>query len=228
MKDKGEKRMERAVIFDLDGTLLNTLDDLWKAMNIALVSYHYPQHDKEACKRFVGHGIYKLVESSLPVEARDRDNVLKVKEVFDAYYQTHNQQQTKPYPFIEELLKELKAKGIKCGVVTNKAENYAKQLIQAYFPNQVEVVIGQREGMRKKPYPDSLLEAIAALQVKKEQCIYVGDSEVDMEVAMNAGVTPIGVLWGFRTKEVLQEAGAHYMARTVEELKNIIYKEIKL
>ena len=130
--------MIKLVIFDLDGTLLNSITDLGNACNVALKQFGYPLHDEQAYKKFVGNGIYKLVERSLPKEARNQENVLKVKAIFDAYYKAHSLDETRPYPGIELLLMKLKEKGIHCGVVTNKAHEYAVELTQRFFADTIE------------------------------------------------------------------------------------------
>lgn len=220
--------MDKLVIFDLDGTLLNTIEDLSKASNEALKAFGYPQHSVAACKRFVGSGIYKLVARSLPEEKRDPEHILAVKAVFDQYYSTHSQEKTKPYPGILSLLETLQQRGIKCGVVTNKTDDYAKVLIAHYFGERVNRVIGQREGIPTKPDPYSVQEMMAAFKVKREACLYVGDSEVDIETARAAGIYSIGVLWGFRSEEVLLGAGADRIVADTEELLACIQEKLSL
>ncbi|WP_054738530.1 HAD family hydrolase [Cellulosilyticum ruminicola] len=214
--------MYQLAIFDLDGTLLDTIQDLCNACNHALAYFGYKTHDIEACKYFVGSGIYKLIERALPEEVRDEANVLKVKAVFDAYYAAHSEEYTKPYDGILEMLESLNAKGVKCAVLTNKAQVYAQELVDRQFKGLVEEVIGQREGIPSKPNPVGIYELLNTLNVAKENCIYIGDSDIDMYTAANAQVTSVGVLWGFRTKEELISADAKYLAKSPVELEVLI------
>ena len=217
--------MYQLAIFDLDGTLLDTIQDLCNACNHALAHFGYETHDIEACKYFVCSGIYKLIERALPEEAKDEANVLKVKAVFDAYYAAHSEDYTKPYEGILEMLESLNTKGVKCAVLTNKAQVYAKELVARQFKGLVEVVIGQREGIPTKPNPVGIHELLNTLDIAKENCIYIGDSDIDMYTAGNAQVTSVGVLWGFRTKEELVSAGAKHLANTPLELEKIILNQ---
>lgn len=210
------------MIFDLDGTLLNSITDLGNACNVALKQFGYPLHDEQAYKKFVGNGIYKLVERSLPKEARNQENVLKVKAIFDAYYKAHSLDETRPYPGIELLLMKLKEKGIHCGVVTNKAHEYAVELTQKFFAATIEKTLGQREGIPTKPHPQGVQEMMAYFQVEPSECLYIGDSNVDIQTAKAAGVTSIGVLWGFREAKELENEGANYLAENVKDLEKII------
>ncbi|MEE1072913.1 MAG: HAD family hydrolase [Cellulosilyticum sp.] len=214
--------MIKLVIFDLDGTLLNSITDLGNACNVALKQFGYPLHDEQAYKKFVGNGIYKLVERSLPKEARNQENVLKVKAIFDAYYKAHSLDETRPYPGIELLLMKLKEKGIHCGVVTNKAHEYAVELTQKFFAATIEKTLGQREGIPTKPHPQGVQEMMAYFQVEPSECLYIGDSNVDIQTAKAAGVTSIGVLWGFREAKELENEGANYLAENVKDLEKII------
>ena len=214
--------MIQLVIFDLDGTLLDTIADLSQACNVALAHFGYPLHEIAAYKKFVGNGIYKLVERSLPYDARDEANVRCVKAVFDAYYKEHSLDQTKPYPGIITLLETLHEKGIKCGVVTNKAHDYAVELMKQFFGNQIDYTLGQREGIPTKPHPQSVLEMMAHFEVTPKECLYVGDSNVDIQTAKAAGLTSIGVLWGFREEQELRTEGADYLVKDAKELETCI------
>lgn len=216
--------MVKLVIFDLDGTLLNTIADLGNACNMALAQFGYPLHDEAAYKMYVGNGIYKLVERSLPQNAKDETTVLKVKAVFDAYYNAHSLDETKPYSGIEHLLETLREKGIACGVVTNKAQDYAVYLMRQFFGEKITWTLGQREGVPTKPNPQGVYEMMAHFGVKKEECLYVGDSNVDIQTAKAAGITSIGALWGFRGEAELRAEGADYLAKDVEELEAFILK----
>ena len=217
--------MKRLVIFDLDGTLLNSIGDLMTACNVALHSFHYPIHDEEAYKTYVGNGIYKLVERSMPKAYRQEEQILAVKAVFDTYYAAHCEDKTKPYEGILDLLTVLQEKGIICGVVTNKAQVYAEALVKQFFGTRIHLVLGQREGIPTKPNPYAVLEMIDYFKVATADCLYVGDSNVDIETAKAAGVESVGVLWGFRSKAELSAAGATYLAAHVSDLKEIILED---
>lgn len=217
--------MIRLVIFDLDGTLLDTIADLSQACNVALAHFGYPLHDIKAYKKFVGNGIYKLVERSLPQDARDEANVKRVKAVFDDYYKVHSLDQTKPYPGILNLLETLHQKGIQCGVVTNKAHDYAVELMKQFFRSQIDYTLGQREGIPTKPHPYSVLEMMTHFNVTPEECLYVGDSNVDIQTAKAAKLASIGVLWGFRDEKELQEEGATYLVKDAKALEACIMNQ---
>lgn len=217
--------MKRLVIFDLDGTLLNSIGDLMTACNVALESFHYPTHDEAAYKTYVGNGIYKLVERSMPKAYRQEEQILAVKAVFDTYYAVHCEDQTRPYEGILDLLTALQEKGIVCGVVTNKAQVYAKALVKQFFGTKIDAVLGQREGIPTKPNPHAVLEMMDYFKVAPQDCLYVGDSNVDIETAKAASVESVGVLWGFRSKEELRTAGATYLAAEVSDLKKIILED---
>lgn len=216
--------MYKLAIFDLDGTLLNSISDLSTACNVALETFGYPLHDEEIYKTYVGNGIYKLIERSLPLEAQDKENVLRVKKVFDAYYEAHSLEQTRPYPGIIELLKSLKKQDISCGVVTNKAHPYAVKLMALFFGDLIDYTLGQREGVPTKPHPQGVLEMMAYFKVSTDQCIYVGDSNVDIQTAQAAYLASIGVLWGFRGREELENARATYLVEDTKQLEAIIMK----
>lgn len=211
--------MYRLAIFDLDGTLINSIGDLMNACNVALAHFNYPLHEEQSYKQFVGNGIYKLVERALPVQEREEKRVKEVKTVFDAYYKEHSLDETRPYEGIIELLTALKAEGVICCVLTNKAQAYAKELVKHFFGDLIDEVIGQREGIPAKPNPIGIEQLLASYKVAPSECIYIGDSNVDMLTAENAGVDAIGVLWGFREEKELREAGATYLAQDTQMLK---------
>ncbi len=214
--------MFKVAIFDLDGTLLNTLDDLANACNYALNKFSFPIHEVEKYKTFIGNGIYKLVERALPDSKRDKETVEKVLEVFSEYYNEHMMDMTKPYNGIINLLDELRMKGIKLGVVSNKKHEFTIEIVNKYFADRFNMVFGHRENYKEKPDPSSVLEIIEVFGVSKSDCIYIGDSNVDIMTAKNSGVQCIGVSWGFRNKEELAKEGADYLADNTIELRNII------
>lgn len=207
------------VIFDLDGTLLDSIGDLMTACNVALAHFNYPTHEEEAYKQFVGNGIYKLVERALPREARTTERINEVKAVFETYYKVHSLDQTRPYEGIINLLETLKAAGIRCCILTNKAEGYAKELVAHFFPGLIDEVVGQREGIPTKPDPIGITQLLQTYHIEPSKCLYVGDSNVDVQTGQNAGVAVCGVLWGFRSEKELREAGATYLAKDVSMLR---------
>ncbi|MFU7516810.1 HAD family hydrolase [Clostridium sp. HCS.1] len=214
--------MFKVAIFDLDGTLLNTLDDLANACNYALNKFSFPTHEVRKYKTFIGNGIYKLVERALPDDKKDKETVENVLEVFSDYYNEHMMDMTKPYDGIINLLDQLRMKGIKLGVVSNKKHEFTIEIVNKYFGDRFNIVFGHRENYKEKPDPSSVLEIIEKLDVLKSECIYIGDSNVDVITARNSGIECIGVSWGFRGKEELAKAGADYLADNIIELRDII------
>lgn len=211
--------MKKLVIFDLDGTLLNTIADLAAATNQALKHYGYPTHDEEAYRFFVGNGINKLFERALPESERTEENVLKIRSRFVPYYDEHNADLSRPYPGITELLLSLQSKGIKIAVASNKYQAATRKLIVHYFPEITFVeVLGQREGIPAKPNPSIVNDIIAKAEVVQEEVLYVGDSNVDMQTAHNAGVTAVGVAWGFRPRTELEALHPAHIIEKAEEL----------
>ena len=208
---------KQLVIFDLDGTLLDTLDDLADAVNWALKQEQLPRRTREEVRAFVGNGIRNLIERAVPAgtEAAQTDRVFAG---FKARYAGHCADKTRPYPGILELLARLRAEGIRTAVVSNKADFAVQTLCRDYFPGLVDCAVGERAGIPKKPAPDSVHEVLRALKISREQAVYVGDSEVDVVTARNAGMDGILVLWGFRDRQTLERAGAKTFAATAEEL----------
>ena len=215
--------MYRCVIFDLDGTLLNTLDDLADAGNCALEQLGLPIHDVEEYRYYVGNGIPKLIQRILPVGS-SQELCDKAHRLFSEYYSAHSTDKTHPYNGICELLSRLANDGIKIGVATNKDHEFSESLVHTFFGNSVDTVCGRKEGTPKKPDPYSVNYIIEKLGAEKSKTLYVGDSNVDMETAQNAGLDSCGVLWGFRTEKELRESGARYIVKTSEELYQIVYR----
>lgn len=215
--------MKKLVIFDLDGTLLNTIADLAAATNQALQHYGYPTHEVEAYRFFVGNGINKLFERALPETERTEENILKIRSQFVPYYDTHNADLSRPYPGIPELLRTLQQKGIKIAVASNKYQAATRKLIAHYFPeiNFVEV-LGQREGIPAKPDPSIVNEIKIKAGVDEKEILYAGDSNVDMQTARNAGVTAVGVAWGFRPRTELEALHPAYIIEKAEELLSLL------
>ena len=194
------------LLFDLDGTLLDTLSDLHLAVFHALHAYHMPQRSLDEVRMMVGNDIKKLIDRAVP-EGTPPEKTAQVLDVFRDYYSKNSRIQTAPYDGILVSLKLLSQKGYKIAVISNKSDSAVKELNRDFFAEFIPVAIGDREGMKKKPAPDSLYEAMKLLGSKKEECLYIGDSDVDIETAKNAGIPCIGCAWGFRGREFLREHG---------------------
>lgn len=204
-------------IFDLDGTLLNTLNDLAASTNYALRSVNLPEHSVDDVRRFVGNGVRKLMERA--IEGGDKNPLFdEAYATFRRHYIEHGLDTTQPYPGIMEMLKELKARGKRIAVVSNKFYDATQELVKHFFGEYVEVAIGERENIRKKPAPDTVIEAMRMLGVGKENAVYIGDSDVDFNTAKNVGIPCVSVLWGFRDKDFLQSIGATTFITSPEEL----------
>lgn len=198
------------VIFDLDGTLLDTIKDLAISTNKALERHHFKTHPIEDYKYFVGDGINKLIERALPKEHRDNQTIDKVKKVFVDYYNKHLTEYTKPYEGVMELLSQLQVKNKYLAIVSNKPDEQTQLLVKECLKGVPFIyVTGNKPGILHKPDPYALYEAIHRVGVSKEEVLYVGDSGVDMQTANNAKVTGVGVTWGFRTREELMLNGAY-------------------
>lgn len=207
--------MKRLVVFDLDGTLLNTIEDLAASTNYALAQCGYPAHDVDEYRYFVGNGIDKLFERALPSEVRSAEEVARMRSFFLPYYDAHNAVHTKPYAGIVELLGRLQAERVAMAVVSNKYQAATVKLIATYFPDiHFVAVLGQRQGVAKKPDPSAVNEVLSLSGTARRDALYVGDSGVDMETARNAGIESVGVTWGFRPEEELRQAGANHVVHT--------------
>ena len=197
--------MKKLVIFDLDGTLLNTIADLAESTNHALKQLGYPTHDAETIRTFVGNGINKLLFRALPDKEKTEENVMRMRTHFVPYYDAHNADLSVPYPGIVPLLEELQAKGLMIAVASNKYQAATTKLVKHYFPTIHFVeVLGQREGIAVKPDPSIVFDILKKANVSPEETVYVGDSGGDMQTAINAGVDAIGVTWGFRPRAELE------------------------
>ena len=206
-------------IFDLDGTLLDTLGDLASSVNYALRMHNMPEHSLEDIRRFVGNGVRKLMERAVPQGAQN-PCFAEAFATFRQYYMQHSLDTTRPYASIPETLEALKARGCHLAVVSNKMMAATQALCSHFFPDTIEVAIGEHEaeGIRKKPAPDTVMAALKALGVGKEQAVYVGDSDVDIETARNSGMPCISVLWGFRDRDFLKQNGAETFISAPSEL----------
>lgn len=205
------------IIWDLDGTLLDTLEDLAEATNYALRTFGCPERSVEEVRRFVGNGAGRLISRALPGKAEDPD-ADAVLACFRAYYDTHCRIKTAPYPGMLEVLAELKQAGYPMAVVSNKPDSAVQILCRDYFGELFSAVTGEVAGLPRKPAPDLVFQAVRALGMEPANCIYVGDSEVDIQTAKNAGMTGLCVLWGFRDEELLRENGGVHFCRNVAEL----------
>lgn len=208
----------KAVIWDLDGTLLDTLQDLTDAVNHSLKTYSLASRTLEEVRAFVGNGIRILIERAVPA-GTDPDTVEAVFEEFRTYYAVHCNDKTAPYAGIPELLADFARAGVKMAIVSNKADFAVQDLARQYFGDVVPVAVGAREDMPKKPAPDMVEYALTQLGVAKADAVYVGDSEVDVITAKNTGMDCLSVSWGFRSVETLQDAGATRIIHTPQELK---------
>ena len=197
----------KTYIFDLDGTLLSTLADLAASTNYALRTHHMPERSLDEVRRFVGNGVKKLMERAIP-DGLNNPLFEDTFATFRQHYMQHNLDTTQPYPGIMQLLEQLKAEGKNIAVVSNKFYAATRELCRHFFGDLVPVAIGEREDIRKKPAPDTVIEALRELGVDKEGAVYIGDSDVDIMTAKNSGMPCVSVLWGFRDKEFLLEHGA--------------------
>lgn len=211
----------RAAIFDLDGTVLYTLEDLKISLNYTLAKRGFPERSLDEVRLFVGNGIRKLISRAVP-EGTDDDEIDSLYAVFKEHYALHSTDNTYPYPGICELLSALREAGIKTAVVSNKADFAVKILCEKYFGELLDISVGERDGVRRKPAPDALFEVMKHLEVGRGQTVYVGDSDVDIETAKNAGVDVISVDWGFRDRDFLKEHGAEKIVSTSRELMRAI------
>jgi len=211
--------MFKVFIFDLDGTLLDTLGDLAASVNYALRTHGMPEHSVDDVRRFVGNGVRKLMERAIPDGAAN-PRFDEIFATFQQYYMAHSLDTTEPYEGIPETLAELRRCGCRLAVVSNKMMAATQALCRHFFPDTIEVAIGENEayGIRKKPAPDTVFAALEALGVGKDEAVYVGDSDVDIQTAANASLPCISVLWGFRDRDFLIQHGAKIFISAPQEL----------
>lgn len=207
----------KTYIFDLDGTLLSTLADLAASTNYALRTHHMPERSLDEVRRFVGNGVKKLMERAIP-DGLNNPLFEETFATFRQHYMQHNLDTTQPYPGIMQLLEQLKAEDKNIAVVSNKFYAATRELCRHFFGDLVPVAIGEREDIRKKPAPDTVIEALRELGVDKEGAVYIGDSDVDIDTARNSHMPCISVLWGFRSKEFLLEHGATHLVSSPSEI----------
>ena len=208
--------MYKAVIFDLDGTLLNTLTDLYNSVNHGLRAFGFPERTIDEVRRFIGNGVKKLMERSTP-EGTDEETNAKCLDAFRAHYLQHMADNTAPYEGVNELIEKLGAEGIRTAVVSNKLHSAVVDLCRDYFP-AIEEAIGVSVEEERKPNPVNVLKVLSLFGITADECIYVGDSEVDVQTAHNAGVKCIGVTWGFRDEDELIENGADFIVYNTDEV----------
>lgn len=211
----------RLAIFDLDGTILDTLDDLTDSVNYALNKSGFPLRTKDEIRSFVGNGIKLLIERAVPF-GTDTESIDNVFGIFKNYYKFHCADKTKPYNGIMECLKSLRQQNVKIAVVSNKADFAVQELCEQYFEGLFDFSVGEREGIEKKPSPDSVNEVLNILNETRNNAVYIGDSEVDIQTARNAGMDCISVTWGFRGREFLTAEGAETFADTTDEVLRLI------
>ena len=217
----------KLIIFDLDGTLVNSLEDLADSANYAVKQFGYPTHPTESFRYFVGNGIPKLIERCLPESERSPERIEEVRKVFGGYYDLHFADKTSPYDGIPELLDKLKREDVRTAVASNKADSFTGRIIDSFFKGSFDAVIGSREGVPRKPAPDIVFDIMKELGADVSDTYFAGDSDVDMYTAKNAGVTAIGCLWGFRTREELLKGGADFLAEKPIQIFDILFEKEK-
>lgn len=218
-------KMKSYIIFDLDGTLLNTIDDLAAATNHAMKALGFPPHGLWVYPNMVGNGVRKLIERALPDDSRDEQTVNRAFEAFRAYYDEHCCDATKPYPGIVELLETLSARGVNLAVTSNKYEDAVRRIVNHYFPAaNFRAILGNIDGMPRKPDPSIVFKALSMCPTPKAEVLYVGDSGVDMETARRACVESVGVTWGFRPISELQQAYADHIVSTPAQIVEMVFK----
>lgn len=213
--------MRKAVIFDMDGTLLDTLEDLYRSANAALCRYGFAERTFEEIRQFVGNGAVNLMRKAVPdgeMNPHFEDCLWSFREHYGAHLNDH----TRPYDGIPELLRKLSEEGVLMAIVSNKPDFAVRALNEKYFGGLIQTAIGESEGVRRKPAPDTVEQAAKELGVRMEDCIYVGDSEVDLLTAENCQIPCVSVTWGFRSRELLRELGAKRMAADAEELYQVL------
>lgn len=209
------------IIFDLDGTLLNTLEDLKDSVNYALSKQGFPLRNLTEIRSFVGNGIRLLMERAVP-QNTDSETFEICFNDFCEYYKIHMEDKTAPYEGVNDMLKSVKNAGFKTAIVTNKADFAAQDLCKRMFGDAIDLVVGSVDGRSNKPAPDGVYYALEVLNSKLPNTIFVGDADTDIITAKNANLPSIGVLWGFRDREIIEKEGAEYIVETVKELENLL------
>ncbi len=214
----------RTVLFDMDGTLLDTLEDLRESTNHVLRELGHPERSLEEVRRFVGNGAEMLIRRAVP-EGTGEEEILRALGMFRSYYAAHCKEKTRVYDGMLALLDALRARGIKTAVVSNKPDEAVKKLSEEYFGGRMDYAVGAKDGRRCKPYPDVVDAALEALGETREGAVYIGDSEVDVQTGLNAGLPVIAVSWGFRSRKTIAEAGATVIADDAAALAKLLLGE---
>ena len=214
----------KTALFDMDGTLLDTLEDLRDSTNHVLREMGYPERSLEEMRRFVGNGAEMQIRRAVP-EGTSEENIAKALRAYRAYYQEHCRIKTKVYDGLLDMLDALKARGVKTAVVSNKPDEAVKKLSEEYFGGRMDYAVGAKDGRRCKPYPDMVDAALEALGETREGAVFIGDSEVDVQTGLNAGLPVIAVSWGFRSRETIAEAGATVIADDAAALAKLLLGE---
>ena len=215
--------MYSLAIFDLDGTLLDTLGDLHASVNFALKEFSFPERTIDEVRSFIGNGVVKLMERSTP-DGTDDATQKECLDVFRAHYLEHMSDTTAPYANVVDLLSALRAKGIKIAVVSNKLHPAVEDLCESYFPGLIDKAVGVSVEAERKPSPINVIKTAEYFGTELKDCIYIGDSEVDVQTAHNASLQCIGITWGFRDKDCLVAHGCDFIADTADEVYNLIVK----
>ena len=211
----------KAVLFDMDGTVLDTLDDLTDAVNYSLARFGLPEISREHARENLGNGAAYLVRHCLP-EGTDEALADQLITFYKPWYDAHCRVRTGPYAGILPLMERLKAAGVRQAIISNKPDPAVQELAAHFFPNLLETAVGESASVRRKPNPDAVLRAVEQMGLEKDDCVYVGDTEVDLATARNAGLACIAVSWGFRSEEQLLAAGADRIAHSAEELEAML------
>ena len=207
----------RGVLWDMDGTVLDTLEDLWAAVNVSLRRFSLPEASLEAVRAGLGNGAAHLISCVTPEEKRD-----EVLAFYKPWYDAHCNLKTRPYPGILPLMGALRAGGVRQAIISNKPDPAVQELAKSYFPGLLDSAVGESETVRRKPNPDAVLAAVKQMGLTVADCVYIGDTEVDLVTAKNAGMACIAVSWGFRSREQLIASGATRIAATAEELEKLL------
>ena len=214
----------QAVLFDMDGTVLDTLDDLCDSINHSLAEFSLPNVSREHVRQCLGNGAAFLVSHSIPAGSSPELEA-DVLAFYKPWYDAHCLIKTAPYEGILPMMQSLKEQGLRLAIISNKPDRAVQELSDAFFPGLLELSVGESPSVRRKPAPDTVLTAASQIGLSVDQCVYVGDSEVDLETARNAGMDCISVTWGFRDEAQLIEAGASVLVRTPEELESLLLRE---
>ena len=211
----------KLALFDMDGTILDTLEDLTDATNVIMEKYGYPTHGIDAVRSFVGNGLRKLIERATPADT-DAAKIDAMLADFKVYYADHCADKTHPYDGVREMIARLRDKGILTAVVSNKVDEGVQELVKEYFPGLFDLAVGERPDVKPKPAPDMVFSALERMGIDIREAVFIGDSDVDLKTAQNAGIDGIFVDWGFRTPEVLRSLGAEIVVSTPEQVEALI------